>query len=208
MADLTIYGHPRSRASRVLWMAHELGIEFENIPVSPRNGESRAPDYLALNPNGHVPTIKDGDLIMWESLAINMYLAKKHGGPVAPASVQEEALAVQWAAWALNEAEDSCVSLLQIQNGVGTHAPDAGDKATEKLQQPLAVLNDALGKADYLLGDRFTVADLNVSMVISPLPRTGFDLAAFPNVTAWLDRCLGRPALKSAQEMIKSAPDT
>ncbi|MDA0240969.1 MAG: glutathione S-transferase family protein [Proteobacteria bacterium] len=208
MSTLTIYGHPRSRASRVYWMAHELGLAFDHVPVSPRNGESRAPDYLAINPNGHVPAIVDGDLVMWESLAINLYLAKKHGGPLAPVTIEEEALAIQWTTWVINEAEGSCTTLIQVQNGVGNHPPDTVNKCKETLQAPLTVLNSTLSKSPYLLGDRFTVADLNVSMSLSPMPRTGFDLSGYPKVMAWLDTCLGRPALQAAQEMAKSAPDT
>ena len=92
---LKIYGVLRSRASRTVWLAKELGLAFEHIPViqayrladataanAPLN--TAAPAFRAVNPNGHIPTIDDDGLILHESLAINLYLAKKHGGPLAP----------------------------------------------------------------------------------------------------------------------------
>src|SRR5438067_11092241 len=76
---LKIYGIPRSRAFRTLWMAKELGLEYENIPIDFANDGTRTPEYLRINPNGHVPTIDDDGVILWESMAINLYLAKKYG---------------------------------------------------------------------------------------------------------------------------------
>src|SRR5438034_9997453 len=75
---LKIYGIPRSRAFRTLWMAKELGLEYENIPIDFANNGTRAPEYLRINPNGHVPTIDDDGVVLWESMAINLYLAKKY----------------------------------------------------------------------------------------------------------------------------------
>ena len=109
---LTIYGAAASRTSRVLWLAKELGLQYEHVPVNNRNGDTRKPEHLKLNPNGHVPVIKDDDLILWESLAINNYLAKKHGGPLAPANLKEEAQINMWSMWALTELEPPGVQML------------------------------------------------------------------------------------------------
>jgi len=76
---LKIYGVARSRAFRVLWMARELGLDYEHVKVDFASGETREPGFLALNPNGHVPVIDDAGFILWESMAINLYLAKKYG---------------------------------------------------------------------------------------------------------------------------------
>src|SRR5437588_323550 len=80
---LKIYGIPRSRAFRVLWMAKELGLDYENVPIDMGKGDTRTPDYLRINPNGHIPAIDDDGFILWESMAINLYLAKKY----SPASL-------------------------------------------------------------------------------------------------------------------------
>src|SRR5438552_18333968 len=75
---LKIYGIPRSRAFRTLWMAKELGLDYENVPTDMGNGGTRTPQFLAINPNGHIPAIDDNGVVLWESMAINLYLAKTH----------------------------------------------------------------------------------------------------------------------------------
>src|ERR1044071_2092354 len=110
---LTIYGVHRSRASRNIWLAHELGLPFRLKPVmqhyrvkEPAPADllhTRSPAFLKINPNGHVPSIDDEGLVLHESLAINLYLARKHGGPLAPANPAEDALMTMWALWAATE---------------------------------------------------------------------------------------------------------
>src|SRR5262252_718573 len=113
---LTIYGVYRSRASRNLWLAGELGIPFKHVPVlqlyrlagsSANVGvlHTKSPEFIKLNPNGHVPSIEDDGLVLHESLAINLYLAKKHGGPLAPANVAEDGEMAMWSLWAATELE-------------------------------------------------------------------------------------------------------
>jgi len=193
---LTIYGSPMSRTFRVLWMAKELGLQYEHVPLDPRTGDTRKPDYLKINPNGHVPSIRDGDLVLWESLAINLYLAKKHGGPIAPANPAEEGKAVMWSIWALSELEDSIVTLVQNALMSAERKPDPArvERAKEGLKAPLAVLDAALAHSQYLLGDRFSVTDLNVAGVVAGLGFANFDLAHWPNVAVWLKACTGRKA--------------
>jgi len=198
---LTIYGSPMSRAFRVLWMAKELEIPYEHVPLDPRSGDTRKADYLKINPNGHVPAVKDGDLVLWESLAINLYLAKKHGGPLAPANLAEEGKALTWSLWALTEAEDHCVTLVRHTMGLPPNQRDPAmiEKAKEALKAPLAVLDGALAASPYLLGDRFTVADLNVAGVFAALPMVKFDLGAYPKVASWLQRCTSRSAFAAVR---------
>jgi glutathione S-transferase len=75
---IKLYGIPASRASRCLWMLEELGVKYENVPTH-FIGDVKKPDYLKLNPNGHIPTLDDEGLVLWESLAINLHLARKYG---------------------------------------------------------------------------------------------------------------------------------
>ena len=198
---LTIYGSPMSRAFRVLWMAKELGIPYEHAPLDPRSGDTRKPDYLKINPNGHVPAIKDGELVLWESLAINLYLAKKHGGPLAPANLAEEGKAVMWSMWALTEAEDHCVALVRHTIGLPPNQRDPAmiEKAKDALKTPLGILEGALASSPYLLGERFTVADLNAAGVFAALPMVKFDLGGYPKVASWLQRCTSRAAFAAVR---------
>ncbi len=166
---LKIYGTPASRTFRTLWMANELGIKYENIPVDFRKGETRAPAHLKVNPNGHIPAIDDDGLVMWESLAINLYLAKKYGGAMALKSAQDEGLATQWSMWALTEAEPLIVTMLmhRVMLPEAQRSADTANKAAESLKPAMTVLNDALNGKQWLIGSQFTVADLNVSGVVS-----------------------------------------
>ncbi len=203
---LTIYGSPMSRAFRVLWMARELGLQYESIPLDPRAGDTRKPDYLKINPNGHVPAIVDGDYVLWESLAINLYLAKKHGGPLAPSNLAEEGKALAWSMWALAELEDNIVTLVQSVLMPPERKPDAArvEGAKEKLNAPLRVLDATLAQSQYLLGSRFTVADLNVAGVVAGLGIARFDLGAWPNAKAWLAMCTGREAFAALRNPARS----
>jgi len=193
---LTIYGQTASRTSRVLWCAKELGLAYEQIPVNQRVGETRTPEHLKLNPNGHIPVIKDGDLVLWESLAINLYLVKKHGGPLAPKTIEDEGRALMWSMWALTEVEPHGGLMLQhtVNLPEDKRNPALVANAREALKAPLAVLEGALSKSAYLLGPAFTIADLNVASVVSTLPRVKYDFTPYPKVSAWLKQCTQRPA--------------
>ena len=195
MSKLTIHGAPASRAARCMWMARELGLEFDNNPVLPANANT--PEFRKVNPNGRVPAVSDGDLTLFESLAINLYLARKHGGPLQPATLQDEARATQWSLWAATEVEKPAVAML-----LEGRKPDAERNkktvadAQQEVQRPLGVLEGHLTDRSYLLGPSFTVADLNVAGVVGVLPRAGMDLTPWPKIGAWLEQCLSRPAAK------------
>src|SRR2546422_10753603 len=86
---IKLYGIPRSRTIRPLWMLEELGLPYDNVKVSFVN-ETRTPEFLRLNPNGHIPVLQDSSLTLWESLAINLYLARKHDKALCPKTVDDE----------------------------------------------------------------------------------------------------------------------
>src|SRR6266850_5203735 len=145
---LKIYGVARSRASRVLWMAKELGLDYEHIKVDFATGETHRPEHLALNPNGHVPVIDDDGLILWESMAINLYLAKKYGaGGLYPSRLEDEARAWQWSLWGMTEVERPVLTAMFNRAILPEEKRDkaAADAAEQALAQPLKVLDGALG---------------------------------------------------------------
>ena len=112
MSRLKIYGIPMSRAFRVLWMANELGLDYENVPIHFADSSSKTPEYLAINPNGKIPAIEDGGLKLWESMAINLYLAKKHDKGLWLNSPETEAQATQWSVWVMAEVEKAALAVL------------------------------------------------------------------------------------------------
>lgn len=199
---LTIYGVPRSRTFRPLWTAHELGIVYTLAPIDPRKGDQTSPAFLAINPNGHVPAMKDGDLVMWESLAIDLYLAKKHGGPLAPKSVEEDGLMTMWSFWAATEVETQALQILyhRALKPEDERVPRLADEAVVALRKPTAILEAHLkAQGGFIVGDRFTIADLNVAAVYSyakPAPELFTDA---PHVLTWLDGALARPAALAAR---------
>ncbi|HZP79705.1 MAG TPA: glutathione S-transferase family protein [Pseudolabrys sp.] len=199
MSTPRIYGVARTRAFRALWMAKEAGIDFEHLPIEIGDGGARSADFLAINPNGRLPVIVDDGFVLFESLAITLYLAKKYtSGTLYPATLQGEAKTWQWSMWALTEVDRgvNIWSLHAIRLPVAERDAGKREEALKVLAAPFAVLDAAVAKNPYLLGDAFTVADLNVAAVISRA--VDMDLSAVPNLKAWLTRCLDRPAAREA----------
>ena len=201
---LKIYGIPRSRAFRILWMAKELGLDYENIPIDMGKGETRTPDYLKINPNGHIPAIDDDGVVLWESMAINLYLAKKYSpNALYPARLEDEARAWQWSFWGMTEVERPvltamfhCALLPEEKRD-----PALADQCERDLAGPLKVLDGAVANQPYLLGAHFTVADLNVASILSWARPARIDFGPFPKTADWSKRCSERPAARAAREL-------
>lgn len=217
---LKIYGVARSRAARTIWLANELGLRFELVPVmqayrmaKPDAADAalntRSPAFLKINPSGQIPTISDGDLVLHESLAINLYLAKKHGGPLAPAGLAEDALMLQWTLWAVAAAEPQINQVLmnRLIKPVAERDSAAAAAAVDGLRAPFAVLDLALAAQSYLVGGRFTVADLNVAEVMRYALSAPELFDAAPRVKAWLAACHARPAFKAMMAQRELEPD-
>jgi glutathione S-transferase len=201
---LKIYGVARSRAFRTLWMAKELGLDYEHAKVDFATGETRTPEHLALNPNGHIPVIDDDGFILWESMAINLYLAKKYGaGGLYPSRLQDEARAWQWSFWGMAELERPVLTALFNRAILPESQRDtaAADAAEKTLAHPLGVLQGVVGGSAYLLGEQFTVADLNVASILAWARPAQIDFSAVPKVAEWLRVCAERPAARAARQL-------
>ena len=198
---LTIYGPPMSRAMRTLWMAYELGLDFQHEYGFREDALIPTEGLLAANPMGQVPAIDEDGFVLAESLAINIYLAKKHG-KLAPQSLEEEAQTLRWSFWVMTAVEVTLLDVLLKSRGLRGQKkdPEAAEAGIAALQQPFNVLNDALADRDYLLGDAFSVADLNVASVLAWARAAGIDFAKQPHLDAWLDRCLSREAAQRARK--------
>ena len=161
---------------------------------------SRRPEYLRLNPNGQVPFIDDDGLILWESFAINLYLAKKHGAPIGPANLAEDGQMAMWTLWSVNEIEPHASTVLYNTSELPLEQrnPAALATALKALKAPLQVLEDRLTKGGYLVGQRFTVADLNVISCLFYLRFAPQALADKSGIRAWYERGMARPANRAA----------
>jgi glutathione S-transferase len=206
---LTIYGVYRSRASRNYWLAGELGIPFKSEPViqayrlkDPNAADAplhtRTAAFLKINPNGHIPSMDDDGVKLHESLAINLYIAKKNGGPLAPKDLAEDALMTMWSLWAANEMETNALQVLTHRAGKPElRDPKLAQAAIDALRAPFAVLDQELVATGFLVGGRFTVADINVAEVVRYAMAAPELFAAAPRVKAWLEACHARPAFKA-----------
>ena len=202
MSDLRIYGIARTRAFRALWVAMELRLPFEHLPIEIGDAGAKSPEFLAINPNGRLPVIVDDGFVLFESLAITLYLAKKHGfGTLYPATLEGEAKAWQWSFWAIAEVDRgvNIWSLHAVRLPPEERNAALREEALKVIGTPFRVLDAAVARQSYLLGDDFTVADLNVAAVISRA--VDMDLSAVPHLNAWLTRCLDRPAARRALEL-------
>jgi glutathione S-transferase len=201
---LKIYGVARSRAFRTLWMAKELGLDYEHVKVDSATGETRSPAHLTLNPNGHIPVIDDAGFVLWESMAINLYLAKKYGaGGLYPTRLEDEARAWQWSVWGMTEVERPLLTALMHRAVYPEDKRDAAaaDAAEKTLFQPLGVLEGVFSRSANLLGENFTVADLNVASILAWARPAQIDMSAFPKTVDWLKSCAERPPARAARQL-------
>lgn len=216
---LTIYGCLRSRASRNVWLADEIGLPFRHVPViqSYRLADpdapaaalhTRSPEFLAVNPNGHIPSIDDAGLVLHESLAINLYLARRYGGTLGPADAAEDGLMGMWSLWAATEVEPHSLQVLYHLAAKPPAERDAGIAATAvaALEAPFAVLDRALAATGFAVGGRFTVADINLSEVVRYAMPAPVLFAAAPHLTAWLAACHARPAFQAMMRRREQEP--
>ncbi|PUE55255.1 glutathione S-transferase family protein [Limnohabitans parvus] len=213
---LKIYGIGASRAVRPLWAALELGVPFELVATPYQGGATRTPEFLAINPNGHIPAVVDarpeGDVTVWESMACALYIARVHGQAngqtITPATPREEAEALRWSFWTVTELEADALTVLMHRLAMpeDQRKLELADKAESRLKVPLAVLEKHLqaqhakGEA-YLAANRFTVADVCVASVASWIRPAAALLAQYPAVSVWLHACVERPAQKQARGM-------
>ena len=196
---LTIYGSPRSRSMRTLWMAEELGLEYEHVAVRWDDPWLKTPEFLRHNPIGAVPTIAHDGFSLGESLAINLYLAKTFGSagaaPLYPSDSRSEAQVWRWTLFAQAHLEP----WVRRDGGLAVYQGVMAEFALAEANNALSQLDAFLTTHDWLVGDYFTVADFNVACVLSP-SRTGpLDMTNHQPTLAWLSRCYGRPAAVAAR---------
>jgi len=199
---LRIYGWKRSRAIRCIWTLEELGLEYEQIPLNPHVGETRTPEYLALNPCGKIPTLVHDGFVVYETMAINLYLASTFPGSLLPRSTQHMAKLYQWTSWALSELEPPLVSIMRE----GRRPEGQADMArVDAWRSDIHTMIDTVLERHFVRHESilpehaFSLADLNVASVASSMQALGVDLAAHARTAAWMQRCFARPAWQRAQ---------
>jgi glutathione S-transferase len=199
---LTIYGKKESCTSRCLWMVEEMGLEYRHIPIDHKTGECKTAEYLAINPGGKIPSLVEGDFVLTESMSINFYLAGKNPGLLLSNEPLQRAAALQWTLWAVTEIESHVINIVrELRRGEGRVEQDRVTGSLQALAANTHVIETHLTKGStYLLGEHFSIADINAASVLSYFGLVGFTLEDFPMTEAWLSRCLTRPAWQKLQD--------
>ena len=195
---IKIYGPKLGSAFRCHVLMIEMGIAFEEIKVDFEKGEQFQPEYLKLNPNGKIPCIVDGDFVLWESMAINNYLATKYNSDLLGDTPEEKALVDQWSYWSILEMQPHLYTIAFQKFRVPEEERDekAINKAMEALPAVFKILDDQLEGKEYLLGDKFNLADINVASVVLIADFAQYDFSSYKNVADWISRLNERPSFE------------
>jgi len=202
---LKIWGRATSsNVQKVLWCCGELGIPFERVDVGGPFGGNQDPEYLALNPNGLVPTVRDGELVLWESNTICRYLAATHRGerlyPTAPAG---RALVERWMDWQLSTLGAPMGALLF---GLIRTKPEQRDQAAIEAARRKAlvawtIVEDALEGRAFLAGSELSLAEIVMGTLVYRWHAFPLERPPLKNLKSWYDRMRERPAFKTYIEI-------
>ena len=200
---MKLYINPMSpNVRRVRLTAAVLGLELEEKKLDFANGEQKNPECLALNPNGAVPTLVDGDFVLTESRAIMQYLAsKKPEMGLLPRDEQVRADVTRWQFWDSSHFSPQIGTVVFqriIKPMMGMGAPDASkvEEALANFHRFAAVLNKRLEGKQYVVGDSMTLADLTLASSLMYAKQAEVPLGEFPNIQAWFSRISDMDAWK------------
>jgi glutathione S-transferase len=198
---MKIFAYPKTRATRILWTLEEMGVDYEYVLVDLRKGEGRKQPYIDLNPGGKVPTLVDGNLVLSESAAICTYLGDKYPafGLVPACGTQQRALYNQWSFFVLSELEQPLWTIAKHRFALPEQrrVPEVIETAKWEFAKAAKVLNQGLDEQDFIVDNRFTVADVLVAHTLSWAVAFGLDLE-HSRLDKYLQRMSSRPALAKA----------
>jgi glutathione S-transferase len=197
---LEIWGRPySSNVIPVIWTANELGLDYTLQLAGGSFGKLDTEAYGKINPNRMIPSIRDGDFALWESLAIVRYLCDRYGaGTLSPAEPQMRAIADQWMEWSASRA---FIPVIYLFFATVRTQPDARDPAkiaslNKEAYDALTILDKHLADRAYVCGDHFTMGDIPIGCVVYRYFNVEVERPALPHVEAWYDRLATRPAYK------------
>jgi glutathione S-transferase len=180
-----------SNVQKVLWCLGELDLKFERLDWGGKFGGNKTPEYLAMNPNGLVPTLKDGDFVLWESNSIMRYLNAKYGaGKLVPTSPEGMANANRWMDWQLSTFNGAIVPL--FWNLVRTNADKrdlkAVEAALEKTIKAWQLVEDQLAQSRFLGGDEFSLGDIPLGVWAYRWFNLPIERPKQPNIAGWYEK--------------------
>jgi glutathione S-transferase len=192
---IKVYGDPGSGSlRRVTAAANIMGVDIQRVNVDLFKGESHTPEFLQLNPHGLTPVLQDGDTVIWEAAAINIYLAEKVNSSLLGRTQAERFEVLQWMFWSGEQWRIFSTLLFDEWAGaafMGKRQTEAiVDMATTNIRNAAAVLDSHLEKRNFIVGDALTLADIDIAAPFSQYKRTGAPFDEFPNLIAWQERLL------------------
>lgn len=203
---IKIYGSPRSSSGRCYLMLEEIGVPYKAVPLDMmEKREHKSEAYLKLNPNGKVPCLIDEDFVIWESMAINFYLAEKYKPELLGKTPQEKGHVLQWSTWSQVELQPPMVDIL-IQmwfTPEDKRNMSIVSQAQDKIPPMMQILDKALAGKSYLVGEKFTLADINVSSVVNIALGLKFPLDGYENINFWMNRIKERPSFQKFLDLRK-----
>jgi glutathione S-transferase len=200
---MKLYYVPRTRATRPRWLLEELGVPYQLERLDVAAGENRRPEYLRLNPYGHVPTLVDGEVVVYESAAICLYLADKfidHG--LAPRFGSPlRGLYYQWMVFSMATLEPLIVTAYDHESRLpeAERVPAIAQGARKHFREVAGGLDQALGDREVLVGDTFTAADVMIASILAWSRLLGL-LSDHPRLSDYAKRLMSRPAARRARE--------
>ena len=200
-AKIKIWGRrDSSNVQKVLWCCGELGIAFERIDIGGKFGGNKEKPYLDRNPNGLVPTIEDGNFVLWESNSIMRYLVDKYGqGKLLPSTPEGRADANRWMDWQLSTFNPAIVPLFWglIRTPEEKRDKAAMDAALQKTINAWKIVDDQLAKASYLTGDEFGLGDIPLGVWVYRWYNLPISRPDFKNLKGWYERLCRREPYKT-----------
>ena len=199
MSKIVFYWHPMSSASPVASALAELDVPHERVKVDITTGEQHRPAFLALNPNGKVPTLTVDGAPMFEALAIEMWLGERYGvkcGLWPAAGTPEHLQAMSWSTWAY-VSYGAQLMRLHAAHDMGTPQDAHGASAHKAMDQLLDLLDTRLGRQPWMLGQAYSLVDLIVASVSGYSALIGAPVASHPATLAWLQKVQARPSMQA-----------
>lgn len=203
---ITLYGSPRSSAGRCFWALEEAQVPYTMKEIDMRSNEHKSAEFLKINPNGKVPAMVDGDLVLFESMAINFYIAEAYKKELLGSTAAEKGLVHQWSFWASSELQGPMIEVFIQKVFVPEDKRDNNVIETnmKKLPDLFNILDKSLEGKKYLVGNQFTLADLNTASVASIAMPLGLDMSPYKNIMSWLGAMSDRPAFQKYMDLRKS----
>jgi glutathione S-transferase len=200
--SITLWGRVNSaNVQKAVWALEELELPYEHVPLGGAWGGLDTPEYRAMNPNGLVPTLRDGDLTLWESHAIVRYLGAEYGsGLLFPMEARERAAVDQWTDWTATTFQPAWIALFWnlVRTPPDQQDPAAIERALAATSRCFEMLESRLSAVPYLGGPSFSHADIVAGAALYRWSTMEIERPALPAVAAWHERLDGRQAFRKA----------